>query len=328
MDGGRRLLRPLKVVLEGIQPSLPAFAGVPTGTALEAARPRPRGGFSARRPARRSALARLRSFATVPGLGSVLAIAFLIGVGAYGCVLGGQYAEFVTQEGALPDVLARAVGFGLEAVTISGARELTEREILQAAGIGPNSSLVFLDVASVRHRLEALPLVKEASVSKLYPGRLMIEIEERRPFALWQKDGQVQIVAADGTPVDSLRDGRFADLPLVVGDGANERLGEYAGLLEAAGDLKSRIRAGILVARRRWDLKMANGVEVALPEHDPQQAVALLAQLQRESRVLDKDVLAIDLRIKGRLFARISEEAARARADLFARKPKAKGGQT
>jgi cell division protein FtsQ len=173
-----------------------------------------------------------------------------------------------------------------------------------------------------------MPLVKSASVSKLYPSRLLVEVEERRPFALWQKEGLVQIVAADGIPIDDMHDARFAELPMVVGDGANERLDEYVALLDAAGDLRSRIRAGILVAKRRWTLKMTNGVEVALPELDPQAAVVQLAQLQREARVLDKDILALDLRVKGRLVARISEEAAQARAELSAHKPKAKGGQT
>jgi len=329
MDGGRRLLRPLKEVFEDIQPSVPAFAGVANGTALELARLQSPGAARARRSRRRrSVFSRLRSLIATPGFGSFLAVGFLLCVGAYGCVAGGQYAELVASEGRFSDLIARALGFGVEAVTISGERELTEKEILDVAGVGPHNSLIFLDVTHVRDNLRALPLVKEASVSKLYPGRLLIEVEERRPFALWQKDGQVQIIAADGKSIDSLHDARFAELPMVVGEGANERLDEYVSLLEAAGDLRPRIRAGILVAHRRWDLKMVNGVEVALPEKDPQAAVAKLAQLQRDARVLDKDILSIDLRVKGRLFARISEEAAHARAELLAHKPKPKGGQT
>jgi len=34
----------------------------------------------------------------------------------------------------------------------------------------------------------------------------LIEIEERQPFALWQCDGKVLIVAADGVPVAAMRD--------------------------------------------------------------------------------------------------------------------------
>src|SRR6202011_6247539 len=118
----------------------------------------------------------------------------------------------------------KALGFSIKAVTIAGERELKEQDILAVAGIGPRNSLLFLELAKIRERLKQLPLVKEAAVTKLYPDRLLIEIEERQPFALWQSDGQVQIVAADGVAVAPMRDQRFTRLPLVVGARANEKL--------------------------------------------------------------------------------------------------------
>src|ERR1039458_6614701 len=121
MDGGRRLLRPVKEVIVNIRPSFPAFAGVPTGTSLEPARLRLRQGVRARRPAhRRPLFVRFRGLVAMPGFGSVLTLAFFICVGAYGCLAGGQFADFVASEGALRDVVARTFGFGIEAVTISG----------------------------------------------------------------------------------------------------------------------------------------------------------------------------------------------------------------
>ena len=59
---------------------------------------------------------------------------------------------------------------------------------------------------------------------KLYPDRIVIDIVERTPAALWQKDGEVRTIAADGAVIDSLRDSASTALPFVVGDGANERL--------------------------------------------------------------------------------------------------------
>ncbi len=252
---------------------------------------------------------------------------FLASVGFYGAQKGGEYAAFIAANGDLRDICAKALGFGIRAVTIVGARELSEREILDGAGIGPRNSLVFLDVAQIRERLKAIQLVKEVSVSKLYPDRLVIEIEERQPFALWQRNGEVQIVAADGMPIDSFRNAHFANLPFVVGEGANERLGEYLSLLDAMGDLRERVRAGMLVSHRRWTLKTLNGIEIELPENDPASAVATLIDLQRDFHVLDKDILSLDLRQPGRVVARLTAEAASARAELLARKTKSKGAQ-
>jgi cell division protein FtsQ len=105
-----------------------------------------------------------------------------------------------------------------------------------------------------------------------------------------------------------------------VGEGANERLLEFTALLAAAGELGPKIRAGVLVANRRWNIKMASGVDVMLPEINPQAAMATLIRLQRESRVLDRDVLSLDLRVEGRMFVRLTEEAAAARASAHPKK--------
>jgi len=257
------------------------------------------------------------------GLGLALAFALVIAAIAFGVVRGGEYDSFVAREGSIRDFVARALGFDIAIVTISGEVELRVPEILADAGISPKNSLLFLDAAQARMQLETAPLVKQASVRKLYPNHLVIDLVERAPYALWQKDGQVNIVAADGAVIDQMHDQRFANLPFVVGEGANERLPEFNALLAAAGELGPKIRAGVLVAHRRWNLKMANGVDVMLPEINPQAAVATLVRLQRESRVLDRDVISLDLRLDGRMFARLTEEAAAARAAALPKKGRA-----
>jgi cell division protein FtsQ len=261
-----------------------------------------------------------------PGTGACLSLSLLAAVGGYGAVKGGHYAAFVAAQGQPADLVAKALGFSIKSVTISGERELKEQDLLTLAGIGPRNSLLFLDVAKIRERLQQLPLVKEAAVTKLYPDRLLIEIEERQPFALWQCDGKVLIVAADGVPVAAMRDQRFIHLPLVVGAGANEKLSQYMALLDTAGDLRERIVAGVLVAKRRWTLKTANGIEILLPETEPEAALARLVELQQTSHILDKDLISLDLRQPSRLVARLTEEAAAERAETLPRKSKAKGG--
>jgi cell division protein FtsQ len=126
-----------------------------------------------------------------------------------------------------------------------------------------------------------------------------------------------------------MRDGRFAQLPFVVGEGANTHISDYLTLIGKAGDLKSKIRAGVYVAERRWTLSTTNGIEIMLPQHNPERALAALALLDREARILDKDLISLDLRLPDRVIARLSEEAFAQRADALGRKnPKPKAGQT
>jgi cell division protein FtsQ len=335
MDGGRRLLRSLKGTLTGQPFARPAFAGLQDdarhgsrGAALSsysAFAPRPQAAGRRRSIAARPSA--MRCFLCARATTIVLTMAFLGAVGLYGTMRGGQYDAFVAANGSPLDTAAKALGFGVDMVTIVGSRGLNETEVLAATRITDRNSLLFLDLGEVRDRLRQIPLVKEVSVRKLYPDRLLIEITEREPFAIWQKDGKLLVVATDGTPIQELNDQRFTDLPFVVGKGANARVGEFLKIVDSAGDLRSRIRAGILVGERRWTLKMTTGLDVKLPENDPEEAIAQFARLARESRLLDKALVSIDLRAPGRMYARLTEEAAAVRAEAYARFKK-KGGST
>jgi cell division protein FtsQ len=263
----------------------------------------------------------LRLNCPVPrGLGVALAVALLVAATAIGAIRGGQYQAFVAAEGGLGDFLARTLGFGVQAITMTGQSRLTPREVLEIAGVSPHSSMPFFDVDAARQRLEKTPLIKQASVRKLYPGQIVIEMVERTPAGLWQKNGEIKTISADGAVIDELRDANFHDLPLVVGEGANERLPEFRALLDATEELRPKITAGILVDQRRWNLRLNNGVEVKLPEDDPSEAIVTLLKLQRSSRLLDRDILSVDLRTADKAFVRLSAEAAEARAEARPKK--------
>jgi cell division protein FtsQ len=241
-----------------------------------------------------------------------LTVFVLLSAGLLGAERGGQLDGVEAQVSRAGDWLARSVGLGVAVVTVSGATHMSEARILAIAGIDASRSLPFFDVAQAKARLEADPLVKQASVRKLYPNQVVIDIVERTPYAVWQKDGDVSAIAADGAPIDEVTDGRYADLPFVVGEGANGRVREYAQLIDDMAELKPRVEAGVLVGQRRWNLRLKSGVDVKLPEDDPEAAVAELLTLQRQSRILDKDALALDFRVPGRVFVRLTEDAATA----------------
>nr|WP_245513286.1 cell division protein FtsQ/DivIB [Enterovirga rhinocerotis] len=247
--------------------------------------------------------------------GTVLALGFFTAIGVYGLVQNGDYADFVESHGELRDIAARGIGLGLDKITISGIARLNEADLLGAAGISNRNSLLFLDVAKVRRRLLDEPFIKSAEIRKLYPNGLSIAITERQPYALWQLNGELYVVAQDGTQIDTMRDPTLVDLPLVVGEGANLEVASYAALLEAAGPLRSKIRAGMLISGRRWTLKMQNGLDVRLPEEDAVDAMRRLVRLDRESGLLEKDVLTVDLRMPDRVILRLTEEAVAARAE-------------
>lgn len=338
MDGGGRFLKPVTAPTARFT-GVPAFAGAgsslarspsvgrasSTGSAVGAV-------FGALRPWQRAMRPRTsvraieRQEWRVPRFaGLAMLVAFYASVGLYGAVRGGEYEDFVALHGDPRDIVARSIGFGIRKVTISGISELDQTEVLQVAGVESRGALPFFDAAAARDRLLGVPLVKSATVRKLYPDELEIAVTEREPFALWQNHGEVFVVAVDGTVIDRLNDERFTRLPLVVGEGAANRAKAFVKLMESAPELRSRVRAGMLVGQRRWTLKLDTGLEVRLPEENPAQALARFAALVRDQKILDRDVLAVDMRYGDRVVLRLSEEAADARAEVLKSKAKLKG---
>ncbi len=262
-------------------------------------------------------------------LGAGLTMMLFAATAGYGAVRGGQYDEFITRYGDPRDVAARMVGLSIGDVTVSGIVELNPTEIIQVAGIDPKGSLPFFDAGEARERLLAIPMVKEATVRKFYPNALSITVVEREPYALWQNHGDVFVVAQDGTPIDRFSDARFARLPMVVGEGANKKAAAFSSLLASAPDVAPHVRAGILVGERRWTIKLKNGIDVRLPEDKPAEAFKRLSSLIKDHKVLERDILAIDLRLSDRVVMRLGEEAATARAEMLKSRPKlGKGGTT
>jgi cell division protein FtsQ len=267
--------------------------------------------------------------ASKPRGAGVAASALLVLLSAgYGVVRGNHIPVIVEQLKDVRDAAANAAGFRVAAVALTGRRQLGEQEILAAAGVTERTSLLFLDVDAARRRLESVPWIAQATVRKLYPGRLEIALEEREAFALWQIDGKISVIAADGTVLGPHGERKTPALPLVVGPGAAAKAQEILALLDGYPAVKEQVRAAIRVADRRWNFRLKNGLDIRLPETDVARALDLLVALDREKKLTSRDVTAIDLRLPDRVTVRLSDDAAAAReqAERDKLKKKAKPG--
>lgn len=268
------------------------------------------------------------AWAIRPGRGLLYA-ALLLGLTLiYGISRGGHWGEVGDGLFTVPDQLASAAGFGIRQITVDGRHALTDREILGALEFGNGRSLVFLDLADARGRLLQNPLVKDATLRKLYPDRLLIHVTERPAYALWQHDGKFFVIAADGTTIMPA-DGRFPHLPLVVGVGADAHAHEILSALDAVPALKKRVYAAVRVGDRRWNLRLDNGIDVKLPDQDYAQALQTLAGLDTSDKLLERDITEVDLRWPSRMTVRLSDAAAKAEAEALAKakKIKKRGGK-
>ena len=194
----------------------------------------------------------------------------------YGIVEGGHVEEVTSTLSDTRNALANSAGFRITTVTVNGRKQLTQDEVLATGGVNGRSSLLFLDAAAVRDSLKANPWIADATVLKFYPGALQIDIIERSPFALWQENGQLRVIADDGTVLEPYVSRRFISLPLVVGKGAETRARDFLALLARYPQVSSLTKAAIFVGERRWNLRLKDGLDIRLPENDVGHALAAL----------------------------------------------------
>ncbi len=259
--------------------------------------------------------------------GIAATLLLLVASTGLGIVKGGHLEAFVASVSETRNAIANSAGFRITSVAINGRKQLTQDEILAIGGVNGHSSLLFLDASSVREKLKADPWISEATVLKLYPGQLRIDIVERAPFALWQRNGQMSVISEDGAVLERFVSPRFLKLPLVVGKGAETRARDFLALLARYPQINTVTRAAILVGERRWNLRLNDGLDIRLPEGDLGNALATLSNLDKNEHLFAKDIVAIDLRQPDRLVVQLSDDAAKAREDALKKKdPKKKVG--
>ena len=258
--------------------------------------------------------------------GVAATVLMLLGSAGFGIVKGGHVEELTSALSDARNAIANSAGFRITAVAINGRKQLTQDEVLAIGGVNGRSSLLFLDAAVVRDKLKANPWIREATVLKLYPGQLQIDIVERSAFALWQQDGRLSVISDDGAVLESYVSRRFLSLPLVVGKGAETRARDFLALLARYPQVRAATKAAVFVGERRWNLRLKDGLDIRLPENDVGNALAALSKFDKEEKLFSRDIVAVDMRLPDRLTVQLSDDAAKAREELFKDKKKKKAG--
>lgn len=196
------------------------------------------------------------------------------------------------------------LGFRVEEILVVGRRETTREELLGAVRLVRGAPILAFDLEVAKKRLEALPWVKTASVGRMLPDTVMLNVEERRPLALWQHKGVFALIDTDGEVIMKENLDRFSDLLVVVGPDAPLHAAKLLQVLATEPQLMDWVEAAIRVGGRRWNLRLKNDIDVRLPEENTAKAWSRLAEYEKTHRVLERDVQILDLRLPDRLIVR------------------------
>jgi len=213
----------------------------------------------------------------------------------------------VLATGARAERIGASIGHGLDGVTagmglkldkvyIEGESPEATAAIRRAVQLNAGQAMTSIDLNAVRERVEAVGWVKSARVVRLLPNTLIIDVTEHDRLAVWQMAGQAWVIDGHGKVIPGADAGRYPNLPLVVGKGAEQAAAEVLPLIAQRPRLMSRLEALVRVDERRWDLRLKDGSLIQLPATNQDAALIQLDEMDQRRRLLELGFSRIDLR--------------------------------
>ncbi len=194
-------------------------------------------------------------------------------------------------------------------VEVHGASRLPVEKVLAAAAVEPGTNMLRLDPRAVAARIEALPEVRRADVVREFPNRVVISIEERRPFTLvhasrlhWlDEEGRLlglapHAVVPEVPVVSGLSEEEIASLREAPGPKAQAAIALIRALLRSGSELTAEISEIDMSQRDGPVLYTADGVEVRLGADDWEERLARLEGVLAQA--VTQDVRTVDLRFR------------------------------
>ena len=204
------------------------------------------------------------------------------------------------------DGMAVGMGLKLEKVFIEGESAEATAAIQRAVQLDGGQAMTSIDLAAVRERVEQVGWVKGARVVRLLPDTLIVQVTEHDRLAVWQAGGRNVVIDSHGAVIAGADAGRYPNLPLVVGKGAEQAAAEVLPLIAQRPRLMARLEALVRVDERRWDLRLKDGSLIQLPATDQDAALIQLDALDQRERLLELGFARIDLRTPSEVAVRPS----------------------
>ena len=88
-------------------------------------------------------------------------------------------------------------------IEILGTRNVTRAQVLDALGADIDRNIFHISLADQKKQLEAIPWIESASVMRLLPNRLRVEVFERVPVAFVEVNGHIALIDSHGVIMDT-----------------------------------------------------------------------------------------------------------------------------
>lgn len=233
-------------------------------------------------------------------------------------LVGGAAFLLVSRMGTLPasaplsahvDELMILAGLGVDEIHVSGYAYTDARQIFEALDLDRPTSLLRYSSEAARQRVEALPWVWRATVTRVLPDTVEVRVTERTPIALWLRDESASLVDGEGRELARVPPSTQEKLPRISGPGAPQAAARLFAALRKHPALAVRVRVSERIGKRRWSLDLDNGSRIHLPAEGETAALARLMTLADSAGLLSKPGRIVDLRVGDRIAVAVRSPA-------------------
>ena len=228
-------------------------------------------------------------------------IAFVLFLLWLGLWLGGFMPNITSSYNSFTKQKLVKMGFVVKHVDVVGEGRVREDKVREMLGVRSGDYLFDMDIKNAQDRIQSLSWVETAVVRRLWPDRIVVHINERRPYALWQNNNKIRVIDKTGAVILMANTREFSELPFVVGEGGAEKAEAIWNILQTHPDVLMQTSSVVRVGERRWDIVLKDGMRILLPEKNPAAALQRFDTYNHEHGLLGLDLQRIDMRIKGRL---------------------------
>ena len=203
------------------------------------------------------------------------------------------------------------MGFVVHNIQLTGLKQVDRDTVYRIVSETHGQDMPLVDLTKLRAELLQLGWIEDARVSRRLPDTLAIDLVERVPAAVLQRNQQLFLIDDKGHVLSAVDPHTMpVSLPLVIGDGVEGHVGQLRDLIASQAPLKQLIEGATWVGQRRWDLRFQSGETLSLPEGDKEatDALALFAKKDQEARLLGQGYVHIDMRDPARMVVRTSRD--------------------
>lgn len=196
------------------------------------------------------------------------------------------------------------LGFGIDQVNVTGQRYSSDRDIFDALDLPNVRTFADFDSAAALKRIERIPWIDTAQITRSYPSTLDVVVKERTPAVLWARGNQKYFVDATGRVLGLAPATHGFMLPEVSGEGANAEANQMIAAVRKYPELERNFEVAERVAERRWRIVLRSGSIIELAADREIEGLSLIEENRVLRRALSGAPVVIDVRTPGRVAVR------------------------